>query len=42
VSGAFNDEEVDEKVALNDSMMFTVERRDSLVGQDGKYLFRVI
>ena len=46
MSGAFDDEEVDEKVALGDSMMLMVERGDVLVGQGGKYLhprlFRVI
>ena len=38
MSGSFDDHEVDEKVALDNSMMLTVERGDVLVGQGGKYL----
>jgi len=46
MSGAFDDQEVDEKVALSNSRDLDVGRGDVLVGQGGKYLhprlFRVI
>jgi len=46
MSGAFDDQEVDEKVALSDSKDLDVGRGDVLVGQGGKYLhprlFKVI
>jgi len=38
MSSAFDDEEVDEKVALSGSMILDVGRGDVLVGQGGKYL----
>jgi len=46
MSGAFDDQEVDEKIALQNSEMLDVERGDVLVGQSGRYLhprlFKVI
>jgi len=46
MSGAFDDQEVDEKIALQNSVMLDVGRGDVLVGQSGRYLhprlFRVI
>jgi len=46
MSGAFDDQEVDEKVALAGSEILDVGRGDVLVGQGGRYLhprlFRVI
>jgi len=46
MSGAFDDQECDEKVALGGSIILDVTRGDVLVGQGGKYLhprlFRVI
>jgi len=46
MSGAFDDQERNEKVALGGSMILDVARGDVLVGQGGKYLhprlFRVI
>jgi len=46
MSGAFDDQEVDEKVALDWSKDLDVNKGDVLVGQGGKYLhprlFRVI
>jgi len=38
MSGAFDDDMVDEKVALDNSSMLGVQRADVLVGQGGKYL----
>jgi len=46
MSGAFDDQEVDEKVALAGSGILDVAKGDVLVGQGGRYLhprlFRVI
>ena len=46
MSRAFDDQEVDEKVALGGSSILDVARGDVLVGQGGKYLhprlFRVV
>jgi len=38
MSGAFDDQEVDEKIALQNSAMLDVGRGDVLVGQSGRYL----
>lgn len=38
MSGAFDDQEVDEKVALDWSKDLDVNKGDVLVGQGGKYL----